>query len=298
MSGATRVLILGLGEVGQILADDLSKTADVELGAYDIRFEDDGSIPSRAAAVRSVLAKYDTAAQAAAASDMIISVVTAAEAVTAARSVAGSLTAGAYYLDLNSVSPQSRQIAAETITAAGGRFVEGAVMAPIGPRRIASPILLGGPHAVEFSERAAGLGLSGARVYSEEIGPASAVKMCRSVVIKGMEALLAEALAAARYYGAEGAVLESLGNLLPLENWPGKARYMISRSLQHGARRAEEMEQVAATVAGAGLEPDMSEATAARQRWAARYVAGVDAALPDMLDMLLGSPDEREAPHG
>jgi 3-hydroxyisobutyrate dehydrogenase-like beta-hydroxyacid dehydrogenase len=298
VSGKTRVLILGLGEVGQILADDLSKTADVELGAYDIGFDDAESIPSRAVTVRSAVVKYDTAAQGSAASDMVISAVTAAEAVTAARSVAGSLTTGSYYLDLNSVSPQSRQIAAETITAAGGRFVEGVVMAPIGPRRIASPILLGGPHAAEFSGRAAGLGFSGARVYSEEIGPASAVKMCRSVVIKGMEALLAESLTAARHYGAEVAVLESLGNLLPLENWPSKARYMISRSLQHGARRAEEMEEVAATVAGAGLEPLMSEATVARQRWAARYVAGVDAALPDMLDMLLGGPDEREAPHG
>lgn len=298
MSGTTRVLILGLGEVGQILADDLSKTADVGLGAYDIRFDDDESIPSRAVAVRSAVAKYDTAAQAAAASDMVVSVVTAAEAVTAARSVAGSLAAGTFYLDLNSVSPQSRQIAAETITATGGRFVEGAVMAPIGPRRIASPVLLGGPHAAEFSGCAAGLGFSGARVYSEEIGPASAVKMCRSVVIKGMEALLAEALAAARYYGAEDAVLESLGNLLPLENWPSKARYMISRSLQHGARRAEEMQEVAATVASAGLEPHMSEATVARQRWAARYIAGVHAALPDMLDMLLSSPHQGEAPHG
>jgi 3-hydroxyisobutyrate dehydrogenase-like beta-hydroxyacid dehydrogenase len=292
------VLILGFGEVGQILADDFSESSAVEVGAYDIRFDDAESIPSRAAAVRPGVARYNSSGQAAAGSDMIISVVTAAEAVAAARSVAGSLSAGTVYLDLNSVSPQSRGTAAETITATGGRFVEGAVMAPILPGRIASPILLGGPHAAEFAERAAGLGFSGARVYSDEIGPASAVKMCRSVVIKGMEALLAESLATARHYGAEDAVLESLGNLLPLENWPSKARYMISRSLQHGARRAEEMQEVATTVSGAGLEPHMSEATVARQRWAARYVAGVDAALPDILDMLLASPGEGEAPHG
>jgi 3-hydroxyisobutyrate dehydrogenase-like beta-hydroxyacid dehydrogenase len=166
-------------------------------------------------------------------------------------------------------------------------------MSAIEPRRMTSPILLGGPYAAAFAEVAAGLGFSDARVLSDEIGRASAVKMCRSVMIKGMEALLAESLIAARHYGVEAEVLGSLNNLLPLDDWEGKARYMISRSLRHGLRRAEEMREAAATVAAAGLDPHMSRAIVARQEWAAQYLAAAEAELPEMLDTLAYAAEDR-----
>jgi hypothetical protein len=87
-------------------------------------------------------------------------------------------------------------------------------------------------------------------------------------MIKGVEALLAESLLSARHYGVEDAVLGSLNDLLPNPDWRRLARYMISRSLVHGKRRAEEMREVAATVDEAGLEPWMSRAAAERQDWA------------------------------
>jgi 3-hydroxyisobutyrate dehydrogenase-like beta-hydroxyacid dehydrogenase len=108
-------------------------------------------------------------------------------------------------------------------------------------------------------------------VFSDQVGKASAAKMCRSVMIKGMEALLTESLLAARHYGVESTVLDSLRNLFPGENWPVLARYMISRSLIHGRRRAEEMREVAKTVAEAGLDSHMSMASAQRQDWAAAF---------------------------
>ena len=86
-----------------------------------------------------------------------------------------------------------------------------AVMSPIHPKRVASPMLFGGPHAAEFLPIARQLGFIGASVFSDQIGSASAAKMCRSVMVKGMEALLGESLLAARHYGVEDAVLESLG---------------------------------------------------------------------------------------
>jgi 3-hydroxyisobutyrate dehydrogenase-like beta-hydroxyacid dehydrogenase len=166
------------------------------------------------------------------------------------------------------VSPGQKEASAEVINGAGGRYVEAAVMTPFPPKRIASPMLLGGPHAAAFLDQFGGLGFS-ARVFSEKYGRASATKMCRSVMIKGIEALITESMLAARHYGVEQTVLESLSDLLPVGDWEKLARYMISRSLEHGTRRAEEMREVAETVREAGIDPLMSLAAAARQDWAA-----------------------------
>jgi len=148
--------------------------------------------------------------------------------------------------------------------AAGGRFVESAVMSAVPPRGLASPMLLGGCHAEDFMPTARALKLD-ARPFSTEIGRASAVKMSRSVMIKGMEALVSECLLTARHYGVEREVLDSLSDTMPLEDWDKFARYMLSRSLLHGKRRAEEMQEAARTVAEAGVAPVMSEGIVERQ---------------------------------
>jgi 3-hydroxyisobutyrate dehydrogenase-like beta-hydroxyacid dehydrogenase len=176
---------------------------------------------------------------------------------------------GAFYLDVNSVSPGMKQACSQIIDGAGGRYVEAAVMTPIAPKRIASSMLLGGPHTADFITRAQSLGLSGAKAFSAIIGQASATKMCRSIIIKGVEALLLESMVTARHYGIEKTVLDSLSDLLPVGDWDRLARYMISRALEHGTRRAEEMRESAKTVAEAGLVPLMAIATAEREDWAA-----------------------------
>ncbi|MDZ4375503.1 MAG: DUF1932 domain-containing protein, partial [Phenylobacterium sp.] len=182
-------------------------------------------------------------------------------------------------------------IAAEVIEAAGGCYVEAAVMSPIAPRRIGSPMLLGGLHAAAFLKRAAPFGFTGAEVYSERIGQAAATKLCRSVMIKGVEALLTESLLAARHYGVEQVVLDSLSDLLPLPDWPKTARYMISRSLEHGARRAEEMQEAARTIEEAGVRGVMSRAIAERQAWAAGHRDALSTDLAAMLDAINKRPE-------
>jgi 3-hydroxyisobutyrate dehydrogenase-like beta-hydroxyacid dehydrogenase len=161
-------------------------------------------------------------------------------------------------------------------------------MSPIGPKRIASPILLGGPHAAAFARFAQPIGFTGTDVFALEIGRASAAKMSRSVFVKGMEALLAESLLTARKHGVEQTVLASLEQLLPGADWRRLARYMISRSLLHGRRRAEEMREVARTVANAGIAPHMSAACAERQDWAAQFSDCAELeGLEEMLDAML-----------
>jgi 3-hydroxyisobutyrate dehydrogenase-like beta-hydroxyacid dehydrogenase len=276
------VTVLGLGEVGTVLAEDLAGTVT----AWDIAFTDhEGAAAANAR--RLGVPTADNASDSVRAADVVISAVTAANALSAARSVAGGIRPRCWFLDLNSAAPDQKQAAADVIEAASGCYVEAAVMSPIMPDRLAAPILLGGPHAGEFAEVARALGFTGTEVYADVVGPASATKLCRSVVIKGVEALLTEALLAAREWRVEGRVLASLSNLLPADDWEKLAAYMISRSLEHGARRAEEMHEAAATVAGTGIEPVMAEAIARRQDWAAAHRPAVlDDGLIPLLDAI------------
>jgi 3-hydroxyisobutyrate dehydrogenase-like beta-hydroxyacid dehydrogenase len=279
----SKIALIGFGEVGQILATDLAPKADIAV--WDILLPQADSIPARALSRHQVRAGANVAA-AVRGARLVISAVTAAQDLEAARSVGPGLEPGAYYLDLNSCSPGQKRASAEAVEAAGGRYVEAAVMSPFPPKRTASPMLLGGPHATDFLKEADGLGFTGARAYSDQIGRAAATKLCRSVMIKGIEALLTESMLAARHYGVEQEVLGSLSDLLPLPDWEKTAQYMISRSLEHGVRRAEEMREAARTVDEAGVEPVMSVSIAERQAWAAGYRRAISPDLAAMLDAI------------
>lgn len=303
--------LLGFGEVGRVLAEDLragviaadfANSPDVPvvgalaLLAYDSQFSDPQSKPSRAAAELG-LNKASDPLELAAAADVILCAVTAANDQLAAQSVVSIASAirDTWYLDLNSASPEMKKTASKLIDSAGGRYIEAAVMSPIEPKRMHCPILLGGTQADQFLPIGQALGFSGMQVFADRVGPASATKMCRSVIVKGMEALLTESLLSARHYGVETHVLASLTDLFPLENWDKLARYMISRSIEHGVRRAEEMQEVTRTVREAGIEPLMSAACVRRQQWAPNYQSALgESELFAMLDVMLdGNRKER-----
>jgi len=294
MSGIA-VCLLGFGEVGQVLSQDLHSRVG-RLGAWDLLFADTASAPSRAPERHDVVVASD-AKSAVADADLVISAVTAAQIGEAARSVAPHLKPGAYFFDLNSTSPAAKQHAADIVDAAGGRFVEAAIMSPILPRRAASPMLLGGAHAAGFLPLIRELGFSGAAVFSGKLGAASAAKMCRSVIVKGIEALMLESLLTARQYEVDGAVLDSLYSLFPSDDWRNSARYMISRALTHGRRRAEEMREAARTVSEVGLSSRMSSACADWEDWASRHpAANLHQEIGAMLDALLLAQRRGSAP--
>jgi 3-hydroxyisobutyrate dehydrogenase-like beta-hydroxyacid dehydrogenase len=289
------VCLLGFGEVGQALCDDL-RTRVGRVTAWDLDFADAASGPSRAAAQREGLAMPD-AKQAVDGADLVISAVTAAQTGEAASSVAPYLKREAYFFDLNSTSPAAKCRAAGIVDSAGARFVEAAIMSPISPRRAAAPMLLGGAHAAAFLPLARELGFSGARNFSEKLGAASAAKMCRSVIVKGLEALMLESLLTARQHEVDDAVIDSLNSLFPADDWRNTARYMISRALVHGRRRAEEMREAARTVSEVGLTSRMSSACADWEDWASRHhAAAAQQDIGSMLDALLAAQRLGSAP--
>jgi 3-hydroxyisobutyrate dehydrogenase-like beta-hydroxyacid dehydrogenase len=215
----------------------------------------------------------DTLEEAVRGADLVISAVTASSAAGAAGSAAPFLRAGQIYLDLNSVSPDTKREIARRLGESPATFVEAAVMAAVPPQRLRVPILLGGADAAMAAARLQAIGLN-VKPVSERIGVASAIKMCRSIVIKGLEAIAVESMFTARRYGAEKQVLESLAATFPEMGWDVELPdYLISRVAEHGKRRAAEMREAAQAVADAGLEPFSALATAQRQDWLVQTIA-------------------------
>ncbi len=287
MNEIKSICLLGFGEVGASLAEGLlEKTPKLKLRCYDLKINDDVFVQSRKAILNQMTAS-SSPEKAVEDVDLVISAVTAEQDVAAAKSVAKALRKGAWFLDLNSVSPRTKKDVSEIIEASGGRYIEAAVMSPIKPLGIASPISIGGPNAEEFLVIMRELGFVGSSFYSQQLGQAAASKMCRSVMIKGLESLLSESLLSAKYYGVEEAVVKSLNNLMPGIDWQQHSAYMISRSLEHGVRRAEEMREASKTVKDAGITPRMSAACAETQDWMAQFGNEVSTeSLEAMLDQI------------
>ena len=259
--------LVGYGEVGRILAEDLRKQ-NIKVSAYDLKLGGDHAAGLREHAEKIGVALTGSHAELAGNVDFVVSAVTASQAAPVAEACAPAIRQGSWFLDFNSASPGAKQRAAALIDGAGGRYVEGAVMTSVPPYRIKVPLLLGGGGARELAPLLVALGFD-AKVASEELGVASAVKMCRSIMIKGMEAMVIESFTTARAYGVEDAVLASLAETFPAINWEKQGAYFFQRVIEHGRRRAEEVREVAETVREVGLTPWSAQGTAERQAWVA-----------------------------
>jgi len=262
-----QIALVGYGEVGRILAEDL-RQAGVRVSAFDLKLATEAGHALREHAARQGVTPAASHAELAAGADLIVSAVTASQAVPVAQACAPGTRPGTWFLDFNSASPSAKIKAAGFIDGAGGRYVEGAVMTSLPPYRIKVPLLLGGPNATALEPLLNALGFD-ARVASDRLGVASATKMCRSVMIKGLEAMVIESFTAARAYGVEDAVLASLKETFPGIDWEKQGAYFFQRAIEHGRRRSEEVREVAETVRDAGLTPWSAQGTAERQAWVA-----------------------------
>ncbi len=266
-TAAIRIALIGFGEAGSILGEDLVK-AGQEVVTYDILMDSAATrLPllekARAVGVRPL----ESMAKAVDGALLVISAVTASSSGDVADEAVRRLRPGQFFLDINSVAPSTRRANAATVESSGAHYVEAAVMAAVSPQRIAVPMLLGGPWAATLEPLLRGLGMS-ATTVSAQIGTASAIKLCRSILIKGLEALTVECLLAARAFGAEDQVLASLDRTYPQMGWAGNLPdYLVGRVAEHGRRRAAEMREVAATLRDTGMQPLMATATAERQQW-------------------------------
>lgn len=265
MTETLHLAIIGYGEAGSILARSLRATGRCAVSAYDIKF--DKTAPIRISADQDI--KFaSSAADAARGCAVVMSAVTASSAAAVAGEAVEYLKAGQIFLDINSISPDAKKQSSVKVEKNGACYVESAVMASVPPLGVKVPMLLGGRVAASLSERLNSIGMN-TRAVSDQIGVASAIKMCRSIMIKGLEALTIESLLTARHFGAEEQVVASLVDTFPHTDWNALSGYLISRSILHGRRRAAEMREAAVTVSEAGFSPLMALATAKREDWMA-----------------------------
>lgn len=268
MTERWRIGLVGHGEVGRIFGAGLMPNAS-SVTVWDLKFahpllRDQALCHAKEQGVQPCAGLAELCVGA----NLIVSAVTASSTLAVAESVAAHIAPGAFFLDLNSASPGTKQAAAACIEAAGGRYVEAGVMTSVPPHGLRVPMLLGGPHAAALLPTLLAWGMQ-AQVVSERVGVASATKMCRSVMIKGLEALVIESYATARHYGVEDAMVATLGETFPGIDWTKQGAYFFSRVAQHGQRRAEEMREAANTVREAGFEPFMAAAVAQKHDWMA-----------------------------
>ena len=264
-----RVALVGFGEAGEAFA-----RAE---GWRGLTFGWDILAERRAAMARAGVRTADTADAALADRAFVLSLVTADAALDAARDYGPLLPEGALWCDMNSVAPETTRAAAAAIEAAGGRYVDVAVMAPV-DKGLAVPLLLSGPHAIAAQPLLESLGFSNLRVVGDEVGRASAIKMIRSVMVKGLEALSWECAAAAEAVGVLDEVVASLDASEKPARWAERIAYNRERMETHGLRRAAEMEESARTLEGLGIEPVMTRGTIALQREAAKKNERIQAA--------------------
>jgi 3-hydroxyisobutyrate dehydrogenase-like beta-hydroxyacid dehydrogenase len=255
---------IGFGEAGQAIAAGLRDAGAGRMSAWDILFpKAEGEKLLRAGAASGVTCAK-SAAEAVRDADIVISAVTAASSVEAAVSVKAYLAGKPFFLDINSVSPGRKQETAKLLADAA-RYVDVAVLAPIHPARHQTPMLLAGPDAGAVAPALAALGMR-ATIGGAEVGAAAAIKMVRSVMIKGIEALTLECFLAAARAGVIDEVAASMKNNYPGLDWTKIVPYNLERMANHGERRAAEMEEVADTLRELGVEPLMTTATVKRQR--------------------------------
>lgn len=263
MQDEYKIAFIGFGEAAMAFVKGWQGIGNLSIRAFDIKTNSpkaDVATAKQRDYVAAGVTGCDTLADALNGAAVVFSVVTADQAYEAANAAAEYVGGGSLYFDCNSCAPGTKRRSSALIVGAGGCYVDVAVMAPVHPKLHKTPLLICGAHCEEAMTAFNCLQME-AKVMEGDIGGASSVKMIRSVMMKGLEALFAECVLAGRKAGVDGRVLASLEVTYPGFNFEERASYMFERMTEHGKRRAEEMKEVALTIEELGLSSDMARAT-------------------------------------
>ena len=258
---------IGFGEAGSTVSETLRAAGVERIATYDILFDDtERGRPLKQRAASLGVEACGSAAEAIDGADIVFSTVVCKSSLPAATTAAKHLRPAQFYVDFNSISPGLKRQVAQAIAPSGARFVEASVMSNVPGYGHRVPMLLGGKGARDFMTLIAPLGFN-VKFVQEEIGLASATKMVRSIMMKGMEALYLECMRAAEHFGIEQEVLDSVDELIAGRTWTQNCNRVMARTVIYAKRRADEMAQVAETLREIDIDPTMAEATERCLRW-------------------------------
>lgn len=283
-----KIAFIGFGEAARAFRQSLAaRDPALAFSAYDILLETEATRTAITETMQaSKVAVASSPGEAVTGADWIFSAVTADRSLAAVEAVAPHLAPGQTLFDINSVSPQRKKDSAARLAASGSAYVDMAVMAPVHPKGHRTPVLLAGSVPPEIASRLTELGFAFETVGPEP-GAATAIKMVRSLFVKGLEAITVEALLAAQASGCYDYILKSLSGSYPGLNFPELAPYQVERTLKHGRRRAAEMRESAKTLDDLGLHGRLADAIADVQEKMGNAAARPQDGLRETIDTAL-----------
>lgn len=196
-------------------------------------------------------------------SEVILCATSAKSALAIAKEAQPFLREGQLYADINSASPQVKREIGAVVGQTGALFVDVAVMALVPQHRHKVPMAVSGTGAHQFTEFLAPFGMD-ITYINDRAGSSSAIKMLRSIFIKGLAALLLEALTASRKAGVEGEIMESIRETIEEQPFEKLANLLLTRNAVTAERRVAEMGEVISCIEEMGLDSSISRATRAK----------------------------------
>jgi 3-hydroxyisobutyrate dehydrogenase-like beta-hydroxyacid dehydrogenase len=215
----------------------------------------------------------------------VICAVQGEHALDAAKSAAPLLKKGAHYLDLCTVTGKMSNEDRAAIESGNGRYVDVAVMGGFFKSGIKAPMLVAG---ADTEPVVAWMNANGfvATYLGPKPGSASSVKMLRSVIMKGIEALAVEAFVAAERQGILEEVMGCMGDVDAV-TFSGQLAMLAQTHVVHAERRWEEMGLVAQTLRETGVDPLMTTAIEkSHRRTVDAHIAPADGKVPPLEEAL------------
>lgn len=250
------IVFIGFGEAAYHLSKGLRTSGDLQIGAFDANL----SPVVRQRADEHHVTLFDSLETACHGARFVVCLTSASSALGIAQKVLPLLVAGQTYVDMNSAAPSVKQAIDQLPRAAGVGFCDSAVMGTVPGNNHRVPMLLAGDGAAAFAAAFSPRGMQ-LTVLDAEAGAASAIKMLKSVVMKGLPQLLLEAFQAGEKFGVLDTLVASLGDSLNGKTIEQLANTFTARTLIHAKRRSAEMDDAVATLEAAGVDASMTRAT-------------------------------------
>ncbi len=263
--------ILGFGELASAWARELAARGGCEVRVH-VRPRAGADARAGRARAAGIRLWHDLSA-AVAGADAVVGCVPSRAAVDVARACLPHLAPGALYVDPAPAAPAAKRALAAEMDDRGVAYADVALLGTVVASGLAVPMLAAGPGATRWERIGSELGMQVSAIAGDA-GRATAVKLIRSVYMKGRDALVLEMLVAARRLGIEDEVVRSIAGPGERVEFGALADRVLGALSVHAGRRADELAESAHELAAAGVEPLVTVAAEARLRWLAQLDLG------------------------
>ncbi|VVM32955.1 DUF1932 domain-containing protein [Terribacillus sp. AE2B 122] len=188
---------------------------------------------------------------------IVIAAVPANKTLEVARSLTDSFEENLVYVDVSAATPEVKKQVASVVEGKGSLFVDAAMLGPLPVYKHKVPISASGSGTDLFIENLANYGMQITKI-SDNPGDASALKLIRSIYMKGVVGLMVEFLEAAKTYGVEEPAIRSIDETMNAKTFVETMNRLVTGSALHAKRRAVELSGSIEMLQGSNLDASIS----------------------------------------